>query len=80
MSASASAPTDAWTGPCPSSFGVHFVWVHERREAALPSLDEARARVLGAYRDARQAEALRARLDELRASYDVHVEIREGAP
>lgn len=75
-----SAPTDAWSGPFQSSFGVHFVWVHERREAALPSLDEARARVLGAYRDARQAEALRARLDELRASYDVHVEIREGAP
>jgi len=74
------APVQAWSGPFESSFGVHFVWVHERREAALPSLDDARARVLGAYRDMRQDEALRGRLRELRAGYDVHIEVREGAP
>ena len=76
----ATAPLRAWSGPFESSFGSHFVWVHERREAALPSLEEARARVLAAYRDARQAEALRTRLAELRAGYDIHVEVREGAP
>lgn len=76
----AEAPLEAWAGPFESSFGFHFVWIHERREAALPSLDQARARVLGAYRDARQAEALSARMAELRAGYDIHVEIREGAP
>jgi hypothetical protein len=74
------APLETWAGPFESSFGYHFVWVHERREAALPSLDDSRARVLGAYRDARQAEALRARMAELRAGYDIHVEVREGAP
>lgn len=74
------APMNAWAGPFESSFGTHFVWIHERREAALPSLDEARARVLGAYRDARQTEALRTRMLALRAGYDVRVEEREGAP
>lgn len=76
----AEAPLERWTGPLESSFGAHFVWVHERREAALPSLEDSRARLLGAYRDARQAEALAERLAELRAGYDVRVEVREGAP
>jgi hypothetical protein len=74
------APLETWAGPFQSSFGVHFVWVHERREATLTSLDAARARLLGAYRDARQAEALRTRLNDLRRGYDVRVEVREGAP
>ncbi|MEZ4324928.1 MAG: peptidylprolyl isomerase [Polyangiales bacterium] len=74
------APLRRWAGPFRSSFGVHFVWVRERREAALPSLEEARARILGAYRDDRQAEAMRRRMAELRAHYDITVEEREGAP
>jgi hypothetical protein len=74
------APLGAWAGPFESSFGLHFVWVRERRAAALPSLDVARTRILGAYRDERQEEAVRTRMAELRAQYDVTVVEQEGAP
>ena len=76
----ANAPIGAWSGPFESSFGLHFVWLRERRAATPPTLDEARARILGAYRDARQEEAVRTRMAELRTHYDVVIEEQEGAP
>lgn len=69
-----------WAGPFESEYGAHFVWLLERREPALPTLEEARARILGAYRDARQERAVRARMAELRARYRVHIVAREGTP
>jgi hypothetical protein len=74
------APLEAWSGPYASSFGQHLVYVHERREGALPTLDEARLQVLGAYREDRRDAALERRLQVLRDAYNVTVRVEPSAP
>jgi len=57
----------AWFGPVPSSYGLHLVWVRERRPARLPSLDEVRSAVreslLADRAEAAVREAVRALRD-----------------
>ena len=67
----ARAPIGAWSGPIRSSFGVHFVWIDERRDATQAAGFEARARgeIVAARRTARAADRLRA----LRRQYDVEI-------
>ncbi|HLK09755.1 MAG TPA: peptidylprolyl isomerase [Candidatus Binatia bacterium] len=68
------APLRTWVGPVRSSYGLHLVWIEERRPARVPSLAEVRSRaVLGVLRErgARRAEE---RMAQLRAAYDVRVE------
>ncbi|MFP6578318.1 MAG: peptidylprolyl isomerase [Myxococcota bacterium] len=59
--------TDAWTGPVQSSYGHSLVRVRERTPARAPQLAEVRARVAGAWRAEREAQALEAGLSKLRA-------------
>jgi hypothetical protein len=72
------APEGAWTGPVKSSYGLHFVWVHERVPARLPELDSVRAEVRGALLHERETEAFERHLEALRR--DAVVEIDERAP
>ncbi len=39
------APLDQWSGPLPSSYGAHMVWVHEKTPAEVPPLADIRQRV-----------------------------------
>lgn len=63
-----------WTGPLESGYGLHLVYVGERREARLPELDEVRGVVLREWlndrREALGEEFYRA----LRERYTVEIE------
>jgi len=61
----------AWAGPIPSSYGLHLVFVHERREARPAELSEVRPRVTEALQEERGREALRELKGRLRARYGV---------
>jgi hypothetical protein len=61
----------SWQGPVPSSYGVHLVWIHERREARAPELAEVRSAVLDAVQRQRGDRALRTLLASLRERYGV---------
>jgi hypothetical protein len=70
------APEATWTGPVKSSYGLHFVWVHERVPERLPELDPVRAEVRGALLHEREGEALERHLEALRRDAVVVVEER----
>ncbi|MCB9731242.1 MAG: peptidyl-prolyl cis-trans isomerase [Deltaproteobacteria bacterium] len=70
----AALPVGRWSGPVRSSFGLHAVRVEARVEAAVPPLGAIRPAVLAAYRAREVEPARRARLEALRARYDVRVE------
>jgi peptidyl-prolyl cis-trans isomerase C len=38
------APESVWSGPIASRYGLHFVYVHERKEPSVPPLDKIRKR------------------------------------
>lgn len=68
------APVAEWVGPVASSYGLHLVWIHERTEARMPSLDEVRAQVAHRLLEIRAHERLRSRLARLRARYEITIE------
>jgi hypothetical protein len=70
------AKPGAWSGPIPSSYGLHLVWVHERAPDAMPPLAELRHELRAAWRAEREQRALRSALDALRR--DVEVRIEQG--
>ena len=79
----AGLPTGSWEGPVPSRYGLHLVFVQERfpeRVAALLEVrDEVRARVRHKLAD----EWLAARMEQLRAEFQVEVQgtsHRSGRP
>ena len=57
----------AWSEPVESSYGLHLVWVHERRAAAFPRFEEVRVQVEDAWREQAGDAAVRRTLAELRA-------------
>lgn len=70
------APTGAWTGPLRSGYGLHLVFVRERIEGGLPSIDEVMpvvSREFTADRRTRQLDALYA---QLLGTYRVVIEQR----
>lgn len=64
----AEAPAGAWSGPIRSSFGVHFVRVLERRDAAASPSDAVPRAAIAAAREVRTASVRRA-LARLRSKY-----------
>ena len=66
-------PLKRWSGPLPSSYGLHLVWVGARSPGRLARLEEVaprlRAEVLREWR----ARRLKARLAVLRARYQIKV-------
>jgi hypothetical protein len=63
----ASASSGSWIGPVPSSYGLHLVWVHERRSARAPDLDAVRSAVLESLQADRAAAAVREAVQTLRS-------------
>jgi hypothetical protein len=66
-------PVGAWTGPVPSPYGAHLVWVHARQPARRPPLTAVFSRVREAFLAERAERALAAALADLRGRYDVRV-------
>jgi hypothetical protein len=68
------APLTRWSGPIPSSYGLHLVWVHEAepsRPATLPEVEKAvRAEILRE----REEAALTRFLSNSRARADIQIE------
>src|SRR5262249_16053070 len=61
------APVGSWFGPVRSSYGLHLIWIHERTDTAMPSLDSVRAQVLHHMVRERSADRARERIAALRA-------------
>jgi hypothetical protein len=67
------APEGVWSGPLPSRYGYHLVWVHERKPAFVPPLAEIRPLVDQRFLQKLADEWLALRLQQLRAEFDIVV-------
>ena len=63
----------SWSGPIPSDYGHHLVWVHEFEEARPLPLEAVRGEVEQALLQKLADDWLRLRLRELRAEFDIVV-------
>jgi hypothetical protein len=68
------APEGRWSGPIESSYGLHFVWIRERRPAEVPPLEDLRTRIRAAVFREREQAALREHLAVLREHAEIVVE------
>ena len=66
-------PAGAWSGPVPSAYGVHLVWVEAAEPARQQPLEEVERRVTEAVYMRRERERLREVLDRLREHYEIRV-------
>jgi peptidyl-prolyl cis-trans isomerase C len=71
------AADNSWHGPIRSLFGVHLVRVTAHSEARQPALDDIRERVVTAFNAERRRLANEAAYRDLRARYDIVIEIPE---
>ena len=72
------APSGEWSGPIPSAYGVHLVFVREREAPRTLAFEEVRDRVRLAVIAERRAAALEHGLRALRASARVVIEAPPG--
>jgi hypothetical protein len=68
-----------WRGPIPSSFGVHFVFVHEHTKGGIPPIDSIREAVQREWQNARRVEAEQKLFRTLRSRYQIVVEMPKAA-
>ena len=66
-------PLGAWNGPVVSSYGEHAVWVHVRRDAFFPPLEEVEDKVTAALHREWEDEAMRDVLAELRSQVEIRI-------
>ena len=52
-----SSPTNTWEGPFESAYGLHLIYIHERREDHLPPLADIRERAQREWMSLKQDEA-----------------------
>jgi hypothetical protein len=71
--AAMTAPVGEWSGPIESAYGLHWVFVHERRPAERLPLDEVASAVQGEVLREREQAAMRAWLDARRARATITV-------
>ncbi len=64
-------PLGGWTGPIASRYGHHLVYVHDRRDAYVPPLEEIRDSVENRLLHKLADEWLALRLKELRLEYEI---------
>ena len=67
-----------WSDPIRSAYGLHLVWVDDKTEPGLPSVDAVRSRLTAQWTEERQMEQLQTRMRELRAKYIVRVATGTG--
>jgi hypothetical protein len=63
-----------WSGPIESAYGLHLVWVQEKKGERLPEFPVIRGRALRELVLLRGEERLRERLDAIRGDYEILVE------
>ncbi len=68
-----------WSEPLESVYGLHLVWVEQKREASWPPLSAVQSQVEQRLRAERAQQRLADRIDELRGLYEVHVESETGS-
>lgn len=78
--AAAKAETGRWVGPLPSTFGLHLVFVRERRDARRPELAEVRSEVERDAVNAARKSQLAGLYDALLAKYTVVIEAAPTGP
>jgi hypothetical protein len=66
-----------WHGPVQSGYGVHLVWVSERKEGRLPALAEVHDAVSREWANAQRLEANEKFFQELLKHYTVTIERAE---
>jgi hypothetical protein len=67
----ASAPVEVWLGPIESAFGLHLVWIHDRKPSRIPELEEIEKRVLEDWIERESRKALREHIERRRALVEV---------
>lgn len=75
----ATAPVGAWSGPFPSSYGLHLVRVHERVDGAMPQLAEVRGVVEREFLADRRKAQLAAMYARLLSKYRVVLDATSAA-
>ncbi len=68
-----------WHGPITSSYGLHLVWVKEKRPQRAAELAEVRKQVRLSYLADRRLQASRKHLDRLRRDYEITIQKPLGA-
>jgi hypothetical protein len=66
-------PPEAWSGPVPSTYGLHLLWVHERTPARVPALAEVRGQVLHRVLRERREERVRQAIAGMHSRYEIRV-------
>ena len=66
-----------WSGPLESGYGIHLVFVHERVEGRIPTLEEVRGTVQREWESTTRHEAKERFYQQLRDHYTVRVEYPE---
>lgn len=72
-------PEGEWIGPLESAYGLHLVWIHERRPGEILPFESVRARLEHLVRHERSEERARQSIAEWRNAYDIHVELPGSA-
>ena len=67
-------PVDEWTGPVPSSYGVHVVHVRQRVPSRLPELGEVRSQVARDLNEERLRSAADTYYEGLRRRFEIVVD------
>lgn len=75
----AGMPEGTWTGPVASDFGLHLVRIRAREPGRLPSLAEARPRVVREWEAERRQRAREQLYREMRARYEVEIQMPGAA-
>ncbi|MEM7582840.1 MAG: peptidyl-prolyl cis-trans isomerase [Acidobacteriota bacterium] len=65
---------EQWSQPVASRFGWHLLWVHDRRPAGLPGVDEVREPLTRLLAEEQAARQLQQAIDGLRQSYRITVD------
>ena len=68
-------PVDEWTGPVPSSYGVHVVHVRQRVPSRLPELGEVRSQVARDLNEERLRSAADTYYEGLRRRFEIVVDV-----
>ena len=70
----AQLPKGRWQGPVTSAYGIHLVFVEDRKEGRMPELSEVREQVAREWADARRREANEQFYQDLLERYAVTIE------
>ncbi len=65
------ANLDQWSEPVESAYGLHILWIHEKKESEVPSVSAQRHRILAELQAERERVAYEEAIEELRARYSV---------